>query len=370
MTRTLPTLVLGFLIGCGGSAADPGATPSDAAALASDADSPAPACPQVETVLTATLTAGDDGLTEWLDIPVPSGALAFEIRFQGRAEVAYVADALRSPDGAYAVPEGWWRTATVPVCLKCLNRVLPARGEGAILVPIQPGIAATPGLWRLRLLSFGGAFPPAGVASQVTVTVTVKRGAEVPDQGRLTLAVHLTGAGGFTADAPPIDAIAHAAALLAPAGIDLEVAGYHDVDPGLLALDADGLEPLYATSRAPAGTVAVYVVRTLTGAGVELAGFTNIPGGAGVVLATEGAADLGLGETLAHELGHSLGLFHTAEADGRVLDPIPDTPAASADNLMTYNLKGGALTPQQGEIMRAHPVVQHDCAPGRASSDR
>jgi hypothetical protein len=36
-------------------------------------------------------------------------------------------------------------------------------------------------------------------------------------------------------------------------------------------------------------------------------------------------------ETMAHELGHQLGLFHTSEQTGAYHDPIPDTPECTAD---------------------------------------
>jgi hypothetical protein len=107
----------------------------------------------------------------------------------------------------------------------------------------------------------------------------------------------------------------------------------------------------------------------------------------------------------AHEAGHFMGLYHTTEEDGWFVDPVADTatcfcnacrsvsgtcyspygstsgtysmtaadcsPATAvgpscrgADNLMFYSVTGssavsqGNLTPQQGQVMRANPVVQ------------
>lgn len=53
--------------------------------------------------------------------------------------------------------------------------------------------------------------------------------------------------------------------------------------------------------------------------------------GSGVVIASDMFVLDGrvteLGRTLAHEIGHALGLFHTVEPNGVVFDPLPDTPA-------------------------------------------
>jgi hypothetical protein len=98
---------------------------------------------------------------------------------------------------------------------------------------------------------------------------------------------------------------------------------------------------------------------------------------------------------LAHEIGHYLGLYHTTEGDGASFDPLRDTPqcgcaqcsatpnscatqnaqvsvsaclprasgsaCGGGDNLMFWQFSQsnsrGTLTAEQGEVMRANPVV-------------
>lgn len=94
-------------------------------------------------------------------------------------------------------------------------------------------------------------------------------------------------------------------------------------------------------------------------------------------------ADLQLqGETIAHEAGHYLGLFHTTEKNGRVFDPFPDTPECNAEendlnldgvldadecenldgpNLMFWLAAQYAqetISSMQNEEMIGHPLVQ------------
>jgi hypothetical protein len=102
-------------------------------------------------------------------------------------------------------------------------------------------------------------------------------------------------------------------------------------------------------------------------------------GGSGIVVAADMMGDpLQLGRTLAHELGHYLGLFHTSEANGCVRDVLPDTAAClpeddvdddgldaidcaakGADNLMFFaRTSGTVLTQQQLEVLRSAPILQ------------
>ncbi len=103
-------------------------------------------------------------------------------------------------------------------------------------------------------------------------------------------------------------------------------------------------------------------------------------GSSGIAIATNMMAGdpERLGRTLAHEIGHYLGLFHTSEADGSVLDALADTPECrserdtggdgldvgdcqgfGADNLMFWaRTSGTVLTPDQQAVLRAALVLQ------------
>lgn len=93
----------------------------------------------------------------------------------------------------------------------------------------------------------------------------------------------------------------------------------------------------------------------------------------GIALAADSLGDLtDADQVLLHEIGHFLGLFHTTESSGAVLDPLSDTPEcehddedeegdehfspdecgdAGADNLMFWTGGGSLLTKQQIAVL-------------------
>ena len=72
-----------------------------------------------------------------------------------------------------------------------------------------------------------------------------------------------------------------------------------------------------------------------------------------------------LGQTAAHELGHSFGLSHVIERNGKT-DPLGDGmgPSESTQqgtmNLMYWSASGGEkLTAEQGQVLRSMPQVRN-----------
>ena len=84
----------------------------------------------------------------------------------------------------------------------------------------------------------------------------------------------------------------------------------------------------------------------------------------GVVVAMDAVCDYSAGEwqfvlasTIAHEAGHSFGLFHNVEQTGSK-DAITDNNSDGASNLMYWLEYGGTkLSAQQGEVVRHDPKV-------------
>ncbi len=166
-----------------------------------------------------------------------------------------------------------------------------------------------------------------------------------------------------------------------------------EVIPESTPAQAERLEmaPLSAGSQAlhPLGGT-IYVVREFGEDGLygfspgipSIVGFER----AGIAIATathrleNGAIDYrNVSITIAHELGHYLGLRHTSERDGLVHDPLTDTPACvagindsnldgeiseaecsglGADNLMFWFGFGSNVSAHQAYVLQRTPVIR------------
>jgi hypothetical protein len=121
----------------------------------------------------------------------------------------------------------------------------------------------------------------------------------------------------------------------------------------------DGLSALRSTvtDADPDTATNLFVIADFLGGGGTLGVSAGIPGpyalretvASGVVVGVDGHRrydgtfnPVAMGLTMAHELGHQVGLFHTTEADGQSFDPLSDTPTCDRS---TYDRDGdGMLT--------------------------
>jgi hypothetical protein len=110
-------------------------------------------------------------------------------------------------------------------------------------------------------------------------------------------------------------------------------------------------------------------------------GLLGVHGGdrSGVAIAADVLGDLSdADQVLMHELGHFMGLFHTTESSGLVIEPLADTPACTLerdedenaelstwecegfgdDNLMFWSGAGEVLTPQQIQVLASSVVLR------------
>ncbi len=89
----------------------------------------------------------------------------------------------------------------------------------------------------------------------------------------------------------------------------------------------------------------------------------------GVAVATKGPLSVppgnrfldppAIGQTIAHELGHALGLVHTSEYDGVTHDLFDDTLDDDNRYLMHADGTGAEISAQQIRALMANPVISH-----------
>ncbi|MBT9560327.1 MAG: hypothetical protein IV100_30155 [Myxococcales bacterium] len=289
----------------------------------------------------------DDGA---LAIDVPPGATSFLLtaRTVGDDDVAF--DSLVSPSGEERLAPGWSRAPFGATCLSCPNRTTFAAGAVNLLVPVRPGIAVEPGHWT-------GAVVEAGASRwgelDLDWAATAVLGEDLLTPLRLPLTVVARDSAGLEAfrdgggEAP-------VTAALGAAGITVVFEWATDA---ALPASVDALA-IGSLQRESLG-ISVLFVDALSGTdAVTLAGASPLPGPArdGVLVVARDAP--AMGRTLAHELGHFLGLYHLTEpGSADIHDPIPDTALADDDNLMHVSGNGTGLTAQQMAVLRGHPVL-------------
>ena len=216
----------------------------------------------------------------------------------------------------------------------------------------------------------------------------------------LELNLYFVGVPGVTAQAAPMNAnitemVGVMKNIYGKMGVTVNVRQYIEAQPAVsqkyqIIRDFFDVFNLVATSTPPTGgtkpefSVNVFLIRdfNVSDAPGLLGVSTGIPGmagfhgssGSGLVFSTAslGSDNATLGQTLAHEVGHFLGLRHTTEHGGRDKDPITDTPScvepnlaflcSDANNFMfPFSLGGSTQTKTtngQGFVLRANPLIK------------
>ncbi|MGK3960035.1 hypothetical protein WMF38_44170 [Sorangium sp. So ce118] len=358
------------------------------------------------------LPVSADGTTPHVKIPLGRGHGKLVVRTRFIDEPAdtppcFQIDDVIDADGQVWVPPAETHADWGDYCTSCAQRVSVGHGYGLFAFPNDGSPLPAADFVSLRVAlrncvtklpldpAFDGAPPPS-------VRVEALRAPPVRDGTPRTLRLFFAFAEGAqfqraTASDTPLlaRALAAARAMLAPAGIELALAGAADVaapaaplaysDADRTALDAvhqDAVAAAASQGVDPSATLVVAFVPCLEGSD-DIRGGTSHPeglaahlpagyaiGGHADAVFLQGAScrpapdeaywsdDEPLAKVLVHEIGHALGLYHSVEADGRT-DHLSDT---DEHNLMLYapllsSVQGG-LSERQIRVLRSHPLLQ------------
>lgn len=281
--------------------------------------------------------------------------------------VTVIATELRDPAGERLLQID---TSTIDAVLPSLYassvRAYPFLGPGpfALLYPGSPAHASREGTYLARYKVFGN-----GAQDVHFFTLQKRRsaGSDEPSGGKLPVTfwfaendfLDAASAGAGDARAQPfLDALAELRRIYESAGIELGTPSYRDLPADAAqrfsVIEGDEFNEIFSsvdTSVSPGLNYFLVDSIEVSANGGTVVGLANgIPGppslpglpGGGVVVSLitlEGDPTL-VGQVMAHEGGHYLGLMHTSERDGTLFDLLDDTPQCAAAD---YDLDGDDL---------------------------
>ena len=355
------------------------------------------------------------GLSKVFEVEVPTDVVSMTVSVIGDDATFYGLADWTGPGGNALVTKGWVNTdeGQGGLCLSCKNRIALSGGAFATIAPNNPAAEVTAGCHTFSLFGYE---PPKVVQGQgrcgdgichqvdqfqctrdcrtktatgpVRVLVHAKMAAGgLPATGVLDLNLHFTGAQGLSAASAQTDAgfratIESVRSIFSQVRLDLGTITYRDIDSGyrtIESLDGEGsdLQAMFSESDGNPNALNLFFVDELSAAafggfGVILGIAGGIPGpplvqgssrsGVAIAIKPIAGAPAGIDTTMAHEVGHFLGLFHTSEQaffGPQVHDPLPDTPDNDASYLMFNTGAGNKLSEWQGRVMRSNPWVRH-----------
>ncbi|MFL5318667.1 MAG: M12 family metallo-peptidase [Myxococcaceae bacterium] len=347
----------------------------------------------IQRVDVGDMAISGDQSSKDFSIDVPSDAKSFTIVMGGGVGGTSAISRLTSPSGELLFDLNDYLNSKV--------RILPVNdGDFGMLFPNSPRVDIASGKYNFSIVNEKG----SGTGH---VSVLFKRANGTLAGGKLNLNLWFAGVTGVTAASAPTDSNIQAMLtefknIYATAGIQLGSVSYFDVPAGQAATFAtidttegkdSELRKLFEISAgAPNNAMNFFLVKEIKGAqpGFTILGIAGgIPGipfeqgtnASGVAVTTADLASnpASVARTMAHEGGHWLGLWHTTEQNGKLFDPLPDTPECSpsndanndeiltsaecsnggADYLMFWEAGPTAskLSGNQGFVLQRNPVV-------------
>jgi hypothetical protein len=352
------------------------------------------------------------------ELRVPGEAIAIGFQVTGSTAAAFqvgewrdgdrhlMADSLVNLGGVSAEMDPMKAASNYTRCAGCDNPTVFNQVTLATLAPNNPKGKFAPGThdisllgqaWKSVTLGDGYVVPfveNAPATGSVYVSAFAKVTPKLPDTGVVDLNMHYTGAQGWRAsnaeENPGITAMLERLnTILSPAGLRIGVVRHFDVDEEFAMLADTGLptadSAMHAMRRSGTDSagVSLFFVGEVVGFGGLYGVASGIPGpyingtevgGVTVALDRHVAASVldpdAVARTVAHEMGHELGLFHTLEYSGDT-DPLDDTNDscewvmyASPVCLVDSSMPGTKFSPEQGRVLRRNMHVYHQADEG------
>lgn len=323
----------------------------------------------------------EQGKSEILQVNLPSDVLSISIYVFGAQKHSYlITDA--SMEGEIITSEQSMEK-DVPADLGfdtgerfSLNRSIrgPTPGTGHYMAPNNPRVILKPGLFAFRIKGCNYDNQNIPAEGPVSVSVAIKRYVGEPQQGRLALHLYFSGSNGFTKktviESPLMQgAIKVMQDYLDTMNIELDIY-YHSVKTKMSGpANPKEYVQLAALGKHKSG-IAMYFTENLDGPG-----FWGLSGGGpgpvvisgqksnGVFIATNRLVpdnEQEVGNTMAHELAHYLGIehvFNVFNGTAVVEDQFSDTTMTDGNPMHSGNVNFVAFSQQQMAVALRHPAV-------------